>query len=287
MAGDLATSSGARFDRWASTYDASPLQPTLFAPVHQTALQLAQHLVPDARRVLDVGCGTGRLLRQTRQRYRPAELVGVDLARGMLAAAIRATTTELRIHYLHAGAEHLPFTDEMFDLVFATMTMRHWTDQAAGIAEIGRVLTPGGVLVLADVFPSSPRRTLPASLLVRRRRPSLPGQLDAALTAHRLTLVGYDRTPWFSLPDAQVVATQRQSTARPLRGSGAAAPSGAASRASTISGTPKSGSSRRRRLHRRETIVGRIWTSSCSSTCGCAGRSSPPSGDPPSTSGCG
>ena len=133
----------------------------------------------------------------------------------MLAAAIAATTTELRIHYLHAGAEHLPFTDEMFDLVFATMTMRHWTDQAAGIAEIGRVLTPGGVLVLADVFPSSPRRTLLASLLLRRRRPSLPGQLDAALTAHRLTLVGYDRTPWFSLPDAQVVATQRQSTARP------------------------------------------------------------------------
>jgi SAM-dependent methyltransferase len=214
-AGDLATSSGARFDRWASTYDSSPLQPTLFAPVHQTALQLAAHLVPDARRVLDVGCGTGRLLRQARQRYRPAELVGVDLARGMLAAAIAATTTELRIHYLHAGAEHLPFTDEMFDLVFATMTMRHWTDQAAGIAEIGRVLTPGGVLVLADVFPSSPRRTLLASLLLRRRRPSLPGQLDAALTAHRLTLVGYDRTPWFSLPDAQVVATQRQSTARP------------------------------------------------------------------------
>jgi len=190
-----ATSSGARFDRWASTYDSSPLQPTLFAPVHQTALQLAAHLVPDARRVLDVGCGTGRLLRQVRQRYRPAELVGVDLARGMLAAAIAATTTELRIHYLHAGAEHLPFTDEMFDLVFATMTMRHWTDQAAGIAEIGRVLTPGGVLVLADVFPSSPRRTLLASLLLRRRRPSLPGQLDAALTAHRLTLVGYDRTP--------------------------------------------------------------------------------------------
>lgn len=162
-----ATSSGARFDRWASTYDSSPLQPTLFAPVHQTALQLAAHLVPDARRVLDVGCGTGRLLRQVRQRYRPAELVGVDLARGMLAAAIAATTTELRIHYLHAGAEHLPFTDEMFDLVFATMTMRHWTDQAAGIAEIGRVLTPGGVLVLADVFPSSPRRTLLASLLLR------------------------------------------------------------------------------------------------------------------------
>jgi ubiquinone/menaquinone biosynthesis C-methylase UbiE len=228
MAGNPAAS--ARFDRWASTYEASPLQPALFAPVHQTALDLAQHLVPDARRVLDVGCGTGRLLRQARRRYRPAELVGVDLARGMLTAAIRATTTELGIHYLHAGAEHLPFTNEVFDLVFATMSMRHWTDQAAGIAEIGRVLTSGGVLVLADVFPSSPRQSLTASLLLRRRRPSLPGELDAALTAHRLALIGYDHTPWFSLPDAQVIATQRRSTARPPRGSGAASPNGAASR---------------------------------------------------------
>jgi SAM-dependent methyltransferase len=230
MAGNPATSGGARFDRWASTYEASPLQPALFAPVHQTALELAQQFLPGARRILDVGCGTGRLLRQARRRYRPAELVGVDLARGMLAAAMAATSIELRIHYLHAGAEHMPFTDEVFDLVFATMSMRHWTDQAAGIAEIGRVLTPGGVLVLADVFPSSPRQPLTASLLLRRRRPSLPGQLDAALTAHRLVVVGYDHTPWFGLPDAQVVAAQRQSTARPPWGSGAAVPNGAASR---------------------------------------------------------
>ena len=209
MPGDLPARRGARFDRWASTYDASPLQPALFAPVHQTALQLAQHLVPDARRVLDVGCGTGRLLRQARRRYRLAELVGVDLARGMLAAAMAATTSELGIRYLHAGAEHLPFTSEVFDLVFATMSVRHWTDQAAGIAEIGRVLSPGGVLVLADVFPSSPRQTLTASLLLRRRRPSLPGDLAAALTAHRLALVGCDHTPWFGLPDAQVIATRR------------------------------------------------------------------------------
>jgi SAM-dependent methyltransferase len=221
MAGDPATSSGARFDRWASTYDASPLQPALFAPVQQTTLQLAQQFLPGARRILDVGCGTGRLLRQARQRYPRAELVGIDLARGMLAAAIAATSTKLRIHYLHAGAEHLPFTDEVFDLVVATMSMRHWTDQAAGIAEIGRVLTPGGVCVLADVFPSSPRPTptLMGSMLPRRRRPSLPGQLDAALTAYRLAVLGRDHTPWFRLPDAQVIAAQRQSTpSRPPSG---------------------------------------------------------------------
>jgi ubiquinone/menaquinone biosynthesis C-methylase UbiE len=228
MPGDPATSSGARFDRWASTYDASPLQPALFAPVQQTTLQLAQQLLPDARRILDVGCGTGRLLRQARQRYPLAELVGVDLARGMVAAAIAATPTELGVRYIRAGAEHLPFTEEVFDLVFATMSMRHWTDQAAGIAEIGRVLTPGGVCVLADVFPSSPRPTLMGSMLQRRRRPSLPSELDASLTAHRLAVLGCNHTPWFRLPDAQVIAAKRQSTPSGApRRSGAAAPPGA------------------------------------------------------------
>ena len=55
-----------RFDRRASTYEDSPLQQFLFAPVQQTALQLALRLLPQARSILDIGCGTGRLLRHAR-----------------------------------------------------------------------------------------------------------------------------------------------------------------------------------------------------------------------------
>jgi ubiquinone/menaquinone biosynthesis C-methylase UbiE len=145
-------STPSRFDRRASTYEDSTLQQFLFIPVHQTALQLALQLLPQARRVLDVGCGTGRLLRRVRQCYPTAELVGVDLAGRMVATASAVTPTKLAVRYVHARAECLPFTDEVFDLVFATLSLRHWTNPAAGIAEIGRVLTPGGLLVLADVF---------------------------------------------------------------------------------------------------------------------------------------
>jgi SAM-dependent methyltransferase len=207
-----------RFDRWAGTYEDSALQPVLFVPVQQTALQLAQQFLPRPRRVLDVGCGTGRLLRHARQRYPGAELVGVDLAGRMLAAAVAATPVELAIRYVHAGAERLPFADDLFDLVFATMSVRHWSDRAAGIAEIGRVLTPGAVVVLADVFPGPCRRravTVPP--LRRRRRAGVPAELASVLAEHRLVVVGCDQTRWLRLPDVQVIAARRQPAPPPAR----------------------------------------------------------------------
>jgi ubiquinone/menaquinone biosynthesis C-methylase UbiE len=200
-------SSLSRFDRRASTYEDSTLQRFLFVPVHQTALQLALQLLPQARRVLDVGCGTGRLVRRARQCYPTAELVGVDLAGRMVATASAVTPTKLAIRYIHGRAERLPFTDDVFDLVFATLSLRHWTNPPAGIAEIGRVLTPGGVLVLADVFPSCRRRG-PAIPMLRRRH-AVPAELGAVLAAYRLAVIGSDHTRWFSLPDIEIIAARQ------------------------------------------------------------------------------
>jgi ubiquinone/menaquinone biosynthesis C-methylase UbiE len=201
-------STPSRFDRRASTYEDSTLQQFLFVPVHQTALQLALQLLPQARRVLDVGCGTGRLLRRARQCYPMAELLGVDLAGRMVATAIAATPTKLAVRYVHGRAERLPFTDDVFDLVFATLSLRHWTNPAAGITEIGRVLTPGGLLVLAEVLPSCPRRG-PAVPILRRRHTVVPAELGTVLAAHRLTVIGSDHTRWFRQPDVQVIAAQQ------------------------------------------------------------------------------
>ena len=199
-----------RFDRRASSYENSPLQEFLFVPVQQTALQLALRLLPQAQSVLDVGCGTGRLLRHARPCYPMAELVGVDLAGRMVATAMAVTPAKLAVRYVHARAERLPFSDGVFDLAFATLSLRHWTNLPAGIAELARVLTPSGVVVLADVFPSCRRRG-PAVHLLRRRRPTLvPAELDAVLAAHRLEVIGCEHTRWFGLPDVQVFAVQQR-----------------------------------------------------------------------------
>jgi ubiquinone/menaquinone biosynthesis C-methylase UbiE len=207
--------SASRFDRWASSYEDNTLQEHLFVPVQQTALQLALQLLPHPRRILDVGCGTGRLLRQARPCFPAAELVGVDLAGQMVATAGAVTPTRLAVRYVHGRAECLPFPNEVFDLVLTTLSLRHWTDLSAGIAEIGRVLAPGGVVVLADVFPSTRRRG-PARTMLRRRHAVVPAELGMALAAHHLDVIGRDRTSWFRLPDVQVIAArqQRQPSAR-------------------------------------------------------------------------
>jgi ubiquinone/menaquinone biosynthesis C-methylase UbiE len=207
--------SASRFDRWASSYEDNTLQEHLFVPVQQTALQLALQLLPHPRRILDVGCGTGRLLRQARPCFPAAELVGVDLAGQMVATAGAVTPTRLAVRYVHGRAECLPFPNEVFDLVLTTLSLRHWTDLSAGIAEIGRVLAPGGVVILADVFPSTRRRG-PARTMLRRRHAVVPAELGMALAAHHLDVIGRDRTSWFRLPDVQVIAArqQRQPSAR-------------------------------------------------------------------------
>ena len=78
-----------RFDRRVSSYEDSALQEFLFVPVQRTALRLALQLLPQAQSVLDVGCGTGQLLRHARPWYPTAQLVGVDLAGRMVATPWR------------------------------------------------------------------------------------------------------------------------------------------------------------------------------------------------------
>ena len=139
-----------RFGRWAPTYERHWMQLMIFQPVQETVLALAAAEVPNPTAILDVGCGTGQLLRTAEQRFPTSTLEGVDAARGMIKQAQAVLPGRSRIRFQVATAEKLPFANGQFDLVFSTMTFHHWEDQRGAIAEVARVLKPSGRWLLAD-----------------------------------------------------------------------------------------------------------------------------------------
>ena len=104
------------------------------------------------RRIVDVGCGTVRLLRAVSERWPEAVLLGVDPAEHMIAQAARLNPS---ITFKVAVAESLPFPDQNADLILSSVSFHHWGDKEQGLREVARVLVPGGWLCLADhTFPS-------------------------------------------------------------------------------------------------------------------------------------
>jgi ubiquinone/menaquinone biosynthesis C-methylase UbiE len=142
-----------RFNRWAGTYDQHWMQRFIFGPIQRAVLQLAEDEVGRPGTILDVGCGTGRLLRSASQRFPGAKLVGVDAAIEMVKQA-QSSTPNGTIQFQQATAEALPFPDSSFELVFSTMTFHHWQNQGRGAAEVKRVLTPDGRWLVAEFVPS-------------------------------------------------------------------------------------------------------------------------------------
>ena len=135
------------FNRWSETYERSFMQWLLFDRVHRGVLaRVPANFVPT--NILDIGCGTGRLLRRMHLRWPSAVLVGVDVAEGMVAMA-RAQTNYATIH--QASAEHLPLENDSVDLATSTTSFHHWSDQPQGVREAVRVLRSGGLFILADM----------------------------------------------------------------------------------------------------------------------------------------
>lgn len=193
----------AAFDERAAGYESGRLGRWHLAIADRTAARaLACQRAP--RRVLDVGCGTGYLLRRLAAQVPDAgaRFVGVDLAPRMLqVAAGRAGDPRLR--FARAAAERLPAAGATFDLVVTTTSFDHWADQGAGLAECARVLAPGGTLVLTDLFSALLRPTLRGA---RRGKARTRGRATALLTAAGLTDVTWH--PCYALILATVTASK-------------------------------------------------------------------------------
>ena len=177
-----------RFDRWAASYDRSIAQRFFFMPIHRSMLGvIEQELGQQAPGcIVDVGCGTGRFLRQAALRWPRARLCGFDPAEQMIGEARRLLPAGT---FTLASAESLPFPDSAADLVVTSMSFHHWADQARGVREIARVLKPGALFCLTDhsfvasrLFGGNVRSRrevrelmIGAGLTVLRQRAILPG----------------------------------------------------------------------------------------------------------------
>jgi demethylmenaquinone methyltransferase/2-methoxy-6-polyprenyl-1,4-benzoquinol methylase len=128
--------------------------------------------------VLDVATGTGAVAREL-FRQKGCAVVGVDQSPEMLAVAREHLPATVKL--VEASAEHLPFEDASFDALTVTYLLRYVDDPGATLAELGRVVRPGGTVASLEF-------AVPAGLW----RPLWRAYVDAVLpTAGRIVSPGW------------------------------------------------------------------------------------------------
>lgn len=128
-------------------YSTSPI--SWFEWLHQ---QFSWSGVHDA---LDVGCGTGLFWSTLPRPLEEVRLVLADISRSMIdLATIAASPRVARVRGVEANVQGLPFEDSSFDAVIANHMLYHASDPECAVAEIRRVLRPGGLLVASTIGPA-------------------------------------------------------------------------------------------------------------------------------------
>lgn len=148
-----------RYDRIAEGYA------THWSPVHRAStLRLLDEVAPElgdgARRVLDVGCGTGALAVAAAARWPQAEVDATDISAGMLGVAARTVAAAgeagSRVRLTRAPADRLPFPAAAFDLVLSAFVLQLVPSRPRALREMRRVLAPGGRLAYVSWLGDDP-----------------------------------------------------------------------------------------------------------------------------------
>ena len=103
---------------------------------HVAAYSLANGILPPGGRMMDLGCGIGH----SYHLLAPRETIGVDISPEALQEQKRATVV--------ADMRDLPFEDDYFDSVLSVQSLEHVPDPEKAVAQIARVLRPGGTAMI-------------------------------------------------------------------------------------------------------------------------------------------
>jgi malonyl-CoA O-methyltransferase len=96
------------------------------------------------KRVADIGCGKGRFARIVKERWPSAHVIALDLAEAMLAHV------PVQIGRVAASMTSLPIAGDSMDAAYATESLEHAVDIPAAVAELARIVKPGGRIVIID-----------------------------------------------------------------------------------------------------------------------------------------
>ena len=120
-------------------------------PVGEQAIERMK--IPVQGTVLDVGCGSGWAARFMAERARDGRVVGIDVSDEMVRLARGESVDYPNVEFQVASAEQLPFNNAEFTHSFSMESLYYYTDIGEALAEIRRVLQPGGLFVaVVDLY---------------------------------------------------------------------------------------------------------------------------------------
>jgi ubiquinone/menaquinone biosynthesis C-methylase UbiE len=186
------------FDRFPQVYEL--IVRPFSQPLFEEALSVMSRYLPPEGRVLDAGCGPGRELREVARLLPRGEVVGIDLAVGMVEAA----HSSARAHgldntaFFQADVGELPKSFRgKFDLVYSCLAHHHYPDAEVAAAGIFRVLRPGGVHCVIDPGPAW--FNLLSAPLCKLGDPGWIGFRTPGEFRTLFESVGFERTCWIPL----------------------------------------------------------------------------------------
>ncbi|HEY4127437.1 MAG TPA: malonyl-ACP O-methyltransferase BioC [Gammaproteobacteria bacterium] len=147
----------ASFDRAARDYDAAAF---LQKEVGERLLERLGLTTLKPERIVDIGCGTGRPTRLLVKQYPEAQVIGADLAPGMLKMAAKKQAPfgnwfGKAAKFVCAEASQLPFADASCDLLYASLVLQWCEDLDATLLEWRRLLKPHGLLLFSTLGPDT------------------------------------------------------------------------------------------------------------------------------------
>ena len=144
---DIKENSKATFNQQAATYDsdikgqhARSLYPVILKKLSEIPYHTA----------LDLGCGTGEIMRLILQQSKDKSLYGIDLSEKMLEIANEKLGSHVNL--ILGDSEQLPFSDSFFDVVYCNDSFHHYPTPDKVLSEVCRVLKPSGVFVMCDCW---------------------------------------------------------------------------------------------------------------------------------------